>query len=85
MVHMERLTPQCMPLCGQVGHRFVTIAVWRCDHHGALSAVVSAYTDTEAGPALSGSSEWLSGPFTADLDLEVLMQSIRNELLRLSA
>lgn len=81
---MERTTAQCLPLCASIGHHFVTVTVWRCDHHGALSAHVSAYHETAEGPVVKEASEWFSGPFTADLDVLSLIESIRTQLLLLA-
>lgn len=73
-------TESCAPLCASIGHTFVTLTVWRCEHHGALSGVLTTYTEAATGLTDVVEREWVSGPFTADLDLEQLVGWIRASL-----
>lgn len=69
-------TAQCAPLCSSVGHTFLTLSVWRCDHHGALTGVLSTYTEAADGLVNRVDTDWLSGPFTADLDVSRLLELV---------
>lgn len=66
-------TEVCAPMCASIGHTFVTLSVWRCDHHGALSGVLTTYTEAADGLTKVVSRDWVSGPFTADMDLVELL------------
>lgn len=78
-------TAQCAPMCSSVGHTFLTLSVWRCDHHGALTGVLSTYTETADGLVNRTDSEWVSGPFTADLDVSLLLERVQAALHALLA
>lgn len=71
---MEPATPNCLPLCAQVGHDFVTLTIWRCRHHEQLTAHIASYRDDAHDPLVRVSSDWSSGPFTADMDLRELLE-----------
>lgn len=81
--HGHTHTEVCAPLCPSVGHTFVTLSVWRCDHHGALSGVLTTYTEGADGLTQVVSKEWVSGPFTADMDLADLIEMTGSALHRL--
>lgn len=78
-------TEVCAPLCASVGHTFVTLSVWRCDHHGALSGVLTTYTEGADGLTAVVAREWVSGPFTAELDLSQLVADVAAALHALIA
>lgn len=77
---MDPVTPECVPLCGQVGHEFVTATVWVCRHHGAVIGTIMRYLDEPPEPTVRASSQWLAGPFTADLDVVVFLERLADEL-----
>lgn len=81
--HGHTHTEVCAPLCPSVGHTFVTLSVWRCDHHGALSGVLTSYTEEPDGLVVTQEKEWVSGPFTADMDLASLLDAVSEYLYRL--
>jgi hypothetical protein len=76
-------TEVCAPLCPSVGHTFVTLSVWRCDHHGALTGVLSTYQENAEGLVNVLDREWVSGPFTADMDLAELTEMVGAALRQL--
>ncbi len=80
---MNPVTPECVPLCGQVGHEFVTATVWVCRHHGAVTGTIMRYVDEPPEPAVRSSSQWLAGPFTVDIDLVVFLDQLAGELQEL--
>ena len=73
-------TELCQPLCASVGHTFVTLSVWRCDHHGALTGVLTTYIEGADALTEVVSKDWVGGPFTADLDINVLLDLVTNAL-----
>ena len=73
-------TEVCAPMCASVGHTFVTLSVWRCDHHGALSGVLTTYTESAEGLTAVVAREWVSGPFTADMDITELVGMVAASL-----
>jgi len=74
---VEQVSPHCPPICAQVGHDFVTLTIWRCRHHQQLTAHLSAYQDIAPDPVVRLDSEWLSGPFTADIDITNLLERLQ--------
>jgi hypothetical protein len=58
----------------------MTLSVWRCDHHGALTGVLSTYTEGSDALVNLVEREWVSGPFTADLDVAELVTMVRKAL-----
>lgn len=78
-------TRNCLPVCSSVGHEIVNVTVWRCLHHDAYAGSLVRYVDTPSEPLVQRDIEWVGGPFTADLDLEALVQQIRAQLQTLLA
>lgn len=64
---MEDVTPSCTPVCGSVGHQYVMLMAWRCDHHGAVTVTIRRWEDTPEGTRTFLDRTTAFGPFdTAD-------------------
>lgn len=77
---MEPVTPQCVPLCGQVGHEFVTATVWVCRHHGAVTGTIMRYVDAPPEPTVCATSQFSAGPFTADIEVSHFLEQVAEEI-----
>lgn len=73
---MGRAPEDCPPICAQVGHHLVTMAVWRCQHTGRISGGYVRYHETGGEPVVLEQVELDAGPFTAQDDLHGWLVSL---------
>lgn len=66
---MEALTASCVPLCGNIGHQYVQLMAWRCQHHGAVTVTVNSWRDTPEGTEEFDRRTLSFGPFDTSADV----------------
>lgn len=71
------------PICAQVGHRYVSLIAWRCEHSGRIEGHVRVWVDQADETEQLLEVPFKAGPFDADIVMGQMADGVATALAAL--